>query len=75
MTPCAMSDTPSPQNDRPDHLIDALVAQTLDDLEEQRFDVATALRKVASLAWAAASQRRSATREGPVDQPETGGSW
>ncbi|HEY2204012.1 MAG TPA: hypothetical protein VGH99_06000 [Pseudonocardia sp.] len=33
--------------------IDALVAQALDDLEEERVDVETALRVIARVAWEA----------------------
>lgn len=55
---------PPAEHDGPDHLIDGLVAQALDDLDDRRLDVATALRTVASLAWAAASRRRPARTDG-----------
>jgi hypothetical protein len=51
--------------DQPDPLIDVLVAQALDDLDEGRFDVQTALRVIASLAWAAARDRYLAACGGP----------
>lgn len=53
-----MPDT-RPGEHAPEDLIDVLVAQALDDLENHRFDVATALRTVACLAWVAAARGRA----------------
>ncbi|MCD2193680.1 hypothetical protein LQ327_09855 [Actinomycetospora endophytica] len=51
-----------PENERPDKpLIEAFVAQALDDLEAGRFDVATALRKIASYTWCASRQSAATT--------------
>jgi hypothetical protein len=57
---------PPGDQDGPDQVIDGLVAQALDDLDDSRLDVATALRTVASLAWAAASGRSAVTDGVPL---------
>ncbi|HEY2192768.1 MAG TPA: hypothetical protein VGH76_10780 [Actinomycetospora sp.] len=63
-----------PSADRPpERLIEVLVAQALDDLDEHRLDVATALDVVARLAWAAAYDRRSDAAEDAAVRSEREG--
>ena len=61
-----MSGSASPREGggRPTALIDALVAQALDDLDEGRLDVESALRTIANVAW---QLGRAAGRAGPDD--------
>lgn len=43
--------TEPPDEDEPTGLLDSLVSQTLDDLEEARFNVESALRAIVRAAW------------------------
>jgi hypothetical protein len=45
-------------------LIDILIAQTLDDLDEGRITIETALRMIAGVAWAAVKHQVGPQRQG-----------
>lgn len=69
-----MTQTKGPdERDGRDDLINTLVAQALDDLENHRLDVPTALRTIACLVWVAAARgRRRPPVPGAVDPYERG---
>jgi len=58
LPPAGPEPRPPPEGGGPAALLNALVAQVLDDLEENRMDLETALHMLARAAWEAGYRHR-----------------